>query len=80
MNIKQVRDILKKRGELSLAELVLETGEDKEHLEYVLLGWEKRGRVAVLTDDGFCSSPCKACALKTSCNPNDKRYKWLEGQ
>jgi len=80
MNIRRLRDILKEKGELSLAELVLASGEDKEHIEYLLLGWEKRGRVAVLTEDGFCSSPCKACALKTSCGPNDKRYKWLKEQ
>lgn len=78
MNIKRVRDILKTKEELSLLELSVETGEDKQHLEFILDTWEQRGRVMVMRQDGFCSSPCKSCAIKTSCSSSDKRYRWIK--
>jgi len=77
MNIKRVRNILKSKQDLSLQELAAASGEDKQHLQFILDTWEKRGRVLAMREDGFCSSPCKSCAVKSSCGPSDKRYRWI---
>ncbi len=77
MNIKLVRDVLKRNHEVSLQELSVETGEKKGDLEYILIEWESRGRIRAVGGSPFCSGNCGSCVSGVSCSAStEKRYRW----
>lgn len=63
MDIKKVRDILKRDREVSLHDLALETGESVEDIKYILEDWEDRNRVTTVTELPFCSTGGGAVAV-----------------
>ena len=79
LNIKKVRDILKRDREVSLHHLALETGEVEADLEYILADWEARERIKIIEQLPFCSSGgCSGCAIGSSCSSSvEKKYRWV---
>ncbi len=79
MNIRKVRDILKRGHEVSLKNLSLETGESEEELKYILEDWKTKKRITVVEELPFCTSGgCSGCAFASSCSsPGEKKYKWI---
>lgn len=78
MNIKKVRDILKRDREVSLHDLSLETGESMEDIKYILEDWEDRNRVTTVTASSCSSGGCNGCSVVSPCGPPaEKIYRWV---
>ena len=77
MNIKAVRDCMKKFGALSLGQIAQEVGESKDELKFVLNDLVNRGRVEKVRPKSFCTGGCSCSSEKvSSCGVLEVEYKW----
>ncbi len=81
MEIRAVRNSLKKFEKLSVAQLAQVTGERKDDLQFVLQDWVNQNKVEELTelvssfDCGGCS--CGSGSCETSSMDEEKFYRWI---
>ncbi len=78
MNIRKIRNILKRDHEVSLQYLAMEAGESAEDIKYILEDWEARGRVKFVEEIPGCIGACSGCSAVSSCgSAGQKRYRWV---
>jgi len=79
VNIKKLRDIIKRDREISLSHLSRESGETAEDIEYILKEWLTRGKIEPVYELTSCASGgCSGCLSATLCNTStEKKYRWV---
>jgi putative ferrous iron transport protein C len=60
--LKEILNLLKERGPMSLAELTLALGSETAAVEGMLQTLERKGRIERIAGGSKCAS-CKGCAL-----------------
>ena len=76
MNIRGVRDALKKYKKLTVAELAQATGESKIDIEMVLNEWQAKAKV-MMVDTASCGSGCcSGGSCSVGFQEPQKQYLW----
>jgi len=76
MNVREVRDALKKYKKLTLGELATVTKEDTIDLEIVLNDWQAKGKVMVIEPISCGSSCCSGGSCSSGVQSPQKQYMW----
>ncbi len=80
MDIRKLRDNLKKFKKLSIEELAILVGESSDDIKPILSEWERRGKIIATTETSLCGSGCGCSAAKLSeCDIAPKLlYSWIQ--
>ena len=78
MNLTSVISIFKKHKTLSISQLSLLTGEDKNDLSFVITELTQRGKISPIDTSTSCNSGCKGCSVASFCSTQEIYYKWNE--
>ena len=75
MILTDVRDYLKKHGQVPLRDMALTFGMDQEALRPLIEQWIAKGKVKKLPQGTTCGGGCSSCAPQTI-----EIYQWVDEQ